>query len=89
MTTDQQLSLDVQMFPDVAGAGLLVASVTLAALPVDRNLHPGDQITVTIADADGMVIGQCAQEIAGVAFKPLVVDKMPVGLERAHKAKVA
>jgi hypothetical protein len=88
-TSDQQLTLDVQMPQDAPNGGLLTASVTLAALPVERDLNPGDQVTVTIADADGVVVGQCAQEISGVAFKPLLIDKEPVGLERAHKAKVA
>lgn len=91
MNTQPQLTLDVEMpqhARDLPHGGMLVASCSIDAVEIDRDLHPGDRITVTVASADGEVIGQAEQEVGGVGFKALKIDKSVVGLERVHKAKV-
>lgn len=55
---------------------------------VDRDLDAGDELTVTIASADGEVLAQGVVEVQGVAFKPVKVKGFVIGTTRVHKAKL-
>ncbi len=54
---------------------------------VERDLQPGDELTVTIASADGEVLAQSVVEVQTVGFKPVKVRGFVVGQTRVHKAK--
>lgn len=85
-----QITLHVEQHPharDLEHGGYLQAEVGLDAVEIDRDLQPGDRLTVTVANADGEIIGQGTQEAGGVGFKPLKVEKMTIGMIRSHKAK--
>lgn len=85
-----QLTLHVNQHPharELEHGGYLQAEITPDAIEIDRDMQPGDLIRVTITDADGTVIGQGEQEIGGIGFKPLKVERRTIGLVRAHKAK--
>lgn len=92
MTTDitPQITLHVDQHPqarDLPHGGYLVAEIGPEAIEIDRDLQPGDHVTVTVANADGEIIGTAEQEVGGIGFKPLKMEKRTVGQIRAHKAK--
>lgn len=88
----KQLSLDVRQHPNAEqrGDGFLTASLKLqGALPLGRDLNPGDDLMVTVSSADGEIIATGTFETGPVGFAP-ISDKTAgvVGLERVHKAKL-
>jgi hypothetical protein len=85
-----QVTLHVEMHPtarEMPHGGYMDAEVNLDPIPVDRDLQPGDHLTVTVANADGEVIGTATQEIGAVGFKPMKLERKTIGQVRAHKAK--
>ncbi|MEJ7783193.1 MAG: hypothetical protein WKF96_00220 [Solirubrobacteraceae bacterium] len=84
-----QLSFDVRPHPasrrDDGSPPYLQASLKVKGdFHVSRDLQPGDELTVTIADADGEVVASGLSEVGGVSF-PLIKEKGHViGTERAH-----
>jgi hypothetical protein len=89
----RQLSFDVAPHPHAAArpdGGWMDGSLKITgAFGVQDDLNPGDEITVTVANADGEVIATGVAEIAGVAFAPIKLDGAVVGTERVHRAKLA
>lgn len=89
-----QLSFRVDQHPDASArtdGGWLDGEVKVAgSFAVDRDLQPGEQFTVQIADADGEIIasGTCSME-GGPSFPAVKLDGKVVGLCRSHKIKVA
>lgn len=87
---EPMISLLVEQHPharDLPHGGYLVAEVKPDAVEIDRNLQPGDIVTIQVANADGEVIGTATQEIGKVGFAPLKMDKRVVGQVRGHAAK--
>lgn len=85
-----QITLHVDQHPhcrDLPHGGYLDAAVALEAIDIDRDLQPGDRLTVTVANADGEMIGQAVQEVGPVGFKPMKLEGKTIGQTRAHKAK--
>lgn len=83
-TLGDQLSLDV-------GGGLtpLAASFKVSGkLAVNDELMRGDEVTVTIADADGVVIAAGAGYVRGVNFLTHKPKDAPDWVERAHTIKL-
>jgi hypothetical protein len=68
---------------------VLVGSLKLRGeMPIKGNLHPGEQLTVQVADADGQVIAIGIYEIVPPAFKDVKIRGVGViGMERAHTAE--
>lgn len=83
-----QLSLDVRQRPSLEDP-LLTGSLKLKGdLPVKRDLQVGEQITVTVADADGIIFATGLFEVGAPGFKELKMrDVGPIGLERVHTAQ--
>lgn len=91
-----QLSLDVKPHPALArkagdgDAVYLQAELELkVTVPVAQDFNHGDGFRVTIADADGQVIGRTVAELRGkgaVRFDTLEVNGRIVGTVRHHKA---
>lgn len=92
METVHQLSLDVAPHPDAAkrpNGGWLQGSVAITGdFGVTRDLQPGDELTVTMHNADGEVIASGVCEIGAIGFKPIKIDGDVIGTERLHKAKL-
>lgn len=92
----QQLTFDVKPHPrDVQHAKALdrepwlEGSIAIkGAMRVDRNFHAGDELTVTVHDADGEVVATGECEVGMPAFKQIKIKGDPVGTERAHTAKI-
>lgn len=55
---------------------------------VDRDLQAGDQITVSIANADGEIVAKGVCEMKAPHFKVIEIEGEPIGMERIHTAKV-
>lgn len=53
-----------------------------------KDLNPGDELTVQIANADGEVIASGLAEVGPVGFAPIKVKNEVIGTERVHKAKL-
>lgn len=89
-----QLSLDVKHHPEVErrlGAGEHVwlhgTLTTKIELPVREDYNMGDELMVTVTDADGQVVGRTIVEVESPHFKPIVEKGLGViGEERVHKA---
>lgn len=84
------LSTEVRQRPNLEDP-LLIGTLKLTGeLPIKGNLHPGEQLTVQVASADGQVIAAGIYELIPPAFKD--VDGGPgvgvIGMERAHTAKL-
>lgn len=88
----RQLTFNVDQHPAAKthdGGGWLDGEVKISgAIGVDRDLQPGDALTVSIANADGEVVASAEVECAGVAFVPIKHDKTVIGTSRVHKLKV-
>lgn len=90
---DVHLSLDVEPHPrlrELTDGGILISTLTLGGdVQIDRNLNTGDQLTVTIGDADGTVIATLDAVVVSPSFHP-IKDKVVgvIGTERRHRAKL-
>lgn len=94
-TNDQgaQITLEVTEHPKLRERRLAELTVPLEAsikikgrFGIAQNLQHGDQVSVTIASADGTVIAQGVCEVGIPAFAPLLVKGDLIGLERVHTA---
>lgn len=90
--TEPQLSFDVRPHPGVAHMSEPILSGSLKITgelhcPVD--VHTGDELTVSVATADGQVIAQAVVEAGAPGFRVLTDKGEPIGMERVTKAKVA
>lgn len=82
-----QLSLNVDRHPHLPDDGMLMGTLKLGGgFAVPRDLQPGEELTVTVADADGQVIAASRAEVETVAFPPIKDKGVAIGTERRHKA---
>ena len=92
MPDTSQLSFDVEPHPNtrhqdgsvVPLYGELKWSV---AVDVDHDLQPGDQVVVTVASADGEVLGTSLGKVEDVAFKTIKEKGRVIAQVREHKVK--
>jgi hypothetical protein len=85
-----QLSLEVRHRPELSERDAFISgSVKLAGdLPVRKDLHAGNRLTVSVADADGTVIASGVFEVGLPNFKDIKAKGAGIiGVERVHKAK--
>ena len=84
------ITLDVRQHPDVEDP-FLVGSLKLKGdLPVKKDLHTGDRLTVQVAGPDGGVIASGVFEVGLPAFKPITQKGVGlIGTERVHSADFA
>jgi hypothetical protein len=92
-THGRQLSFETRPHPqavrDDDDQGYLSASLKISGdLWLDHNLYDGDELTVTVASADGEVIAQAVAEVGPIAFQPIKEKRVRIGTNRAHTAKV-
>jgi hypothetical protein len=89
--TDDQLSLDVGLHSAIdARDALLTGALTIGGnLVCGIDLNAGDEITVTVATADGTVIAQGLATCGYPVFREIVDRGEIIGTERCNKAKVA
>lgn len=82
------LSLEVRQRPELEDP-ILVGSLELkGAIPVKRDLHAGQQLTVQIAGPDGEIVATGIYEVGLPGFKDVKMRGVGVvGTERVHKAK--
>jgi hypothetical protein len=87
-TRAEQLSLEIVQRPELENP-MLAGSLRLKGeIPVRRDLNPGDQITVTVADADGTIFATGLFEATVPAWKEIRLAQVgPVGLERVNIAE--
>lgn len=89
----EQLSFVVEQHPNAReykDGGWLDGTVAVGgAFRVERDLNPGDRLTVTIASADGEVIASGEVSVVTVGFKPIKLKGFVVGQTRVHKASAA
>lgn len=52
------------------------------------DLQPGDELTVTIAGADGEVLASGTAAVLSVGFVPITDSGDIIGTTRVHKAKL-
>lgn len=86
-----QLSFDVKPHPALAHMAdpILAGSLKITGdIHCPRDVATGDELTVTIATADGEVIAQAVLEAAAPAFRVITDSGEPIGMERITKAKV-
>lgn len=83
----QLLSLEVRHRPELEDP-ILVGSLKLKGdMPIKQDLHPGAQLTVQVANADGEVIASGIYEVGLPSFKDVKVKGVgPIGTERVHTA---
>lgn len=84
----QLISLEVRPRPELEDP-LLVGSLKLKGeMPVRKDLNAGQQVTVQVADADGVVICSGLFEVGLPNFKDVKMNGVGViGTERVHGAK--
>lgn len=89
----QQLTLDVAPHPDIQhrdGPHYISGTLKVGGdVRVNRDLQPGDELTVSVHNADGEVVGSERLEVGPVTFKPIEdKDLGVIATERQHRAKV-
>jgi hypothetical protein len=85
-----QITLHVDQHPqarELDHGGYMEAQLAPESIEIDRDLQPGNLVTVTVANADGEIIGTAKQEVGQVGFKPLKIERRTIGTVRAHKSK--
>lgn len=83
-----QLSLEVRQRPSLEDPLLTGALKLKGELPCKRDLNPGDQITVTVSDADGQIFATGIFEATVPAMKEIRLPQVgPVGIERVNVAE--
>jgi hypothetical protein len=86
-----EITFDVKPHPALSkvGGGVMAASLKISgSLGLKADLQAGDVLTVTVADADGLVVTEGLIEVGSPGFKTLTLQGEPFGTERIHKAKV-
>lgn len=95
--TEQQLQLegeffDVQHHPHIVEMGndpILRPAVKISGdMTLAKILQHGDRVTISVADADGVVIASGEAECGLPSFKPIKFEGEPIGEERITTAKV-
>lgn len=92
--TPRQLSLDVELErdadrPDQEPGSYLTGSLKIGGdFYVAQDLNMGEKLTVTVANADGLVISQGVVRVGPVGFEPILDHGIQIGVNRAHKAKL-
>lgn len=83
-----QLSLDVKRPPILDENSWVSGSLNLkGALPVRKDLDPGNELTVTVADMDGNVVSTGIFEVGLPGFKYIKAKGAGIiGIERVHSA---
>lgn len=84
------LSTEVRQRPNLEDP-LLIGTLKLKGeLPIKGNLHPGEQITVTVANADGEIFASGIFELKPPGFKDVTGGPGVgvIGMERAHVAEL-
>lgn len=82
------LSTEVRQRPNLEDPVLIGTLKLTGEIPIKGNLHPGEQLTVSIAGMDGQIIAAGLFELVPPAFKDVRVKGAGVvGMERAHTAK--
>jgi hypothetical protein len=92
VTATRQLTLDVHPHTEAARREhhYIAGNLRIAGdYSVPHDLHAGDELTVTVANADGQVIAQALARVGAVTLTPIEdKDLGVIGTERVHKAKV-
>ncbi|MDP2712327.1 MAG: hypothetical protein Q8O56_14005 [Solirubrobacteraceae bacterium] len=84
-----QLSLVVLPDPSLTADAYIAGGLKLAGeLVCPQDLNAGDEITVTVADADGTVIAQGTARATVPAFREIMDRDEVVGTERINRAKI-
>jgi hypothetical protein len=87
---DQQLSLDVLPDSRIVPGGVFVGTLRVSGeFPVEEDLNRGQQLVISIADADGQVLATALAAVVGVGFVTLYEKETAIGTERQHKARLA
>lgn len=74
---------------DGTEAELVFGTVKLRGkLRVPRDLARREELTVTIADLDGLIVASGQLRVSGLAFKDIEDRGHPIGVERIHTASV-
>lgn len=84
----EPLSTEVRQRPNLEDPVLIGSLKLKGEVPIKGNLHPGEQLTVQIANMDGEIIATGIYELTPPAFKDVKVkDVGVIGMERAHTAE--
>ena len=88
--TEDQLTLDVGMHSALdARDALITGALTIGGnLTCGIDLNAGDEITISVATADGTVIAQGLATCGYPVFREIVDRGEIIGTERCNKAKV-
>jgi hypothetical protein len=91
-TIDYQLSLHVDPHPAARrpdGEVLIVGLLKISgSLRCPRDLQDGDELIVSVADADGNLLSSHHAEVQTPTFARIEEKGAVLGLERIHKAKI-
>lgn len=93
---EPQLTMNVRDHPNIVArrdndlATFMTGTLKLTGeLPVDQDFNAGDALTVTVADADGLVIASGRFECKLPQFQEIKEEHAGViGTNRAHTAKM-
>lgn len=89
MTHATQLTLDVTPHPELSADAPILGTLKITGeYRVPYDLNPGDRLRVVVQSADGEVLDTHECEVGPVSVIPIVVEDIPFGTERAHKAKI-
>jgi hypothetical protein len=84
----EPLSTEVRQRPNLEDPVLVGCLKLKGEIPIKGNLHPGEQLTVQVANADGQVICAGIFELVPPAFKDVKIKGVGViGMERVHTAE--
>lgn len=93
----QQLQLEGEFFEvkhhphikDMGNDPILRPAVKIKGdLTLSEVLQHGDELTITVSNADGVVIASAPAECSLPAFKPITFEGEPIGVERITTATV-
>jgi hypothetical protein len=90
-TDDEQLTLDVHLHPALEDRDrpYLTGTLTISGdLHCPHDVQAGDELTVTVANADGEVIANGALVGKYPGFRDIKDGQTILGTERNNKAKV-
>lgn len=82
------ITLEVRPRPGIEDPWLVASLKLKGELPISKDLHTGEELTVQVAGPDGEVIASGLFEVGLPAFKDIKAKGAGIiGTERAHSAK--
>ncbi len=88
-TRHQQITLNVQPHRRAGEGAFMFATLKIKGdFRLDHDLHGGDELTVTVADADGNVITNGKLVCATPTFKDVTEKGIYIGIDRIHVAEL-